>query len=68
MLDRELGSRLEAATALERHLLDGYHVVPLVAVDVVFDLAPGLKGVQIREDGVPLLWDAWWVVKPEGNR
>ena len=68
LLERELGSRLEAATALERHLLDGYHVVPLVAVDVVFDLAPGLKGVQIREDGVPLLWDAWWVVKPEGNR
>lgn len=68
LLNMNLGKRLEAAAALERHLLDGYHVIPLVAVDVVFDLAPGLKDVEIREDGVPLLWDAWWVVKAEDRQ
>ncbi len=68
LLNVELGKRLEAASALERYLLAGYHVIPLVAVDVVFDLAPGLKGVQIREDGIPLLWDAWWVVKADDRR
>ncbi len=68
LLSGELGKRLEAASALERHLLGGKYVIPLVAVDVVFDLAPGLNGVQIREDGIPLLWDAWWVVKAKDRR
>ena len=65
LLRAELSQRLEAASALERHLLERYDVIPLVAVDVVFNLSAGLKDVQIREDGVPLLWDTWWIVKAE---
>ena len=37
-----------------------YRAIPLVTVDLVLDVNNGLKGVRVREDGVPLLWDAWW--------
>ena len=51
---------MEAALELEQHLIGEHSVIPLVTVDVVLDVHPGLKGVRVREDGVPLLWDAWW--------
>ena len=52
--------RVEAALELEQHLMGEYRAIPLVTVDVVLDVNNGLKGVRVREDGVPLLWDAWW--------
>jgi hypothetical protein len=53
--------RVEAALELEQHLMGEHRAIPLVTVDVVLDVNRGLKGVRVREDGVPLLWDAWWV-------
>jgi hypothetical protein len=53
--------RVEAALELEQHLVGEHRAIPLVIVDVVLDVNRGLKGVRVREDGVPLLWDAWWV-------
>ena len=64
LLHADLATRLEAALALERHLMGERRVIPLVMVDVVFDVHPGLKGVSIREDGIPVLWDAWWGSAP----
>jgi hypothetical protein len=52
--------RVEAALELEQHLMSEYRAIPLVTVDLVLDVNNGLKGVRVREDGVPLLWDAWW--------
>jgi hypothetical protein len=60
LLHEDIASRLEAALALERHLMEKYRIIPLVSVDVVYDVHPALKGVRVREDGIPILWDAWW--------
>lgn len=60
LLHADLARRVEAALELEQHLIGEHSVIPLVTVDVVLDVHPGLKGVRVREDGVPLLWDAWW--------
>jgi hypothetical protein len=55
--------RVAAALALERAWLDGGEVVPLMTADRWFVVDPDLRGVQIREDGVPLLFDATFAMR-----
>lgn len=50
--------RVAAAVALERAWLDAGLAVPLLTADRWFSADPDLRGVRIREDGVPLLHDA----------
>ncbi len=50
--------RVAAAVALERAWLDAGLAVPLLTADRWFTADPDLRGVRIREDGVPLLHDA----------
>jgi hypothetical protein len=52
--------RVAAALALERAWLDGALAVPLLTADRWFIVDPDLRGVIIREDGVPLLFDAYF--------
>ncbi len=60
LLSADAASRLGAALALERALLDSRLVVPLLIVDRWLTVDPDLRGVVLREDGVPLLDGAWW--------
>lgn len=50
--------RVAASVALERAWLDAGLAVPLLTADRWFSADPDLRGVRIREDGVPLLHDA----------
>lgn len=47
--------RTTAALALERAWLEAAAVVPLLTVDRWFVVDPDLRGMQVRDDGVPLL-------------
>ncbi len=58
LLSSSKDDRVAAAVALERAWLDAGTVVPLMTADRWFTVDPDLRGVQIREDGVPLLFDA----------
>jgi hypothetical protein len=60
LLSSDAAMRLGAALALERALLDSRLVVPLLAVDRWWSVDPDLRGVVLREDGVPMLDGAWW--------
>lgn len=60
LLGRDPATRLAAALALERALLDARLVVPLLLVDRFLVVDPDLRGVVVRGDGVPLLDGAWW--------
>jgi hypothetical protein len=60
LLSADPARRLGAALALERALLDSRLVVPLLVVDRWLTVDPDLRGVVLREDGVPLLDGAWW--------
>jgi hypothetical protein len=60
LLSADAAKRLGAALALERALLDSRLVVPLLVVDRWLTVDPDLRGVVLREDGVPLLDGAWW--------
>jgi hypothetical protein len=60
LLAADPAARLRAALTLERALLDGRLVVPLLFVDRALVVDPDLHGVQVRDDGVPLLDGAWW--------
>lgn len=59
--------RVAAALALERAWLDAGVAVPLMTADRWFIVDPDLRGVQIREDGVPLLFDATFAVGGGGR-
>lgn len=52
--------RMEAAILLEREWISSRVVVPLMTADRWFGVDPGLRGVRIRADGVPLLEGAYW--------
>jgi hypothetical protein len=60
LLAADPATRLRAALALERALLEQRFVVPLLVVDRWLTVDPDLRGVGIRDDGVPLLEGAWW--------
>jgi hypothetical protein len=60
LLGKDPAARLAAALALERALLDARRVVPLLVVDRFLVVDPDLRGVVVRNDGVPLLDGAWW--------
>jgi hypothetical protein len=60
--------RVAAALALERAWLDAGAAVPLMTADRWFIVDPDLRGVQIREDAVPLLFDATFAVSAGGGR
>jgi hypothetical protein len=60
LLSARAEERLAAALLLERHWLTTRVVVPLMTADHWFGVDPGLRGVRVRPDGVPLLDDAYW--------
>lgn len=60
LLGADPAARLGAALALERALLDSRLVVPLLVVDRWISVDPDLRGVGVRDDGIPLLDGAWW--------
>jgi hypothetical protein len=60
LLAADPAARVGAALALERALLDSRLVVPLLVVDRWISVDPDLRGVGLRDDGVPLLDGAWW--------
>lgn len=60
LLSSSLEERVAAALALERIWLDARVVVPLMTADRWFAVDPGLRGVRVRADGVPLLDSAYW--------
>ena len=61
LLSSSKDERVAAAVALERAWLDAGLTVPLMTADRWFTVDPDLRGVQIREDGVPLLFDATFI-------
>jgi hypothetical protein len=60
LLSSSKDERVAAALSLERAWLDAGVAVPLMTADRWFVVDPDLRGVQIREDGVPLLFDAYF--------
>lgn len=60
--------RVAASLTLERAWLDAGLAVPLLQADRWFTADADLRGVRIREDGVPLLHDATFVAAPGGLR
>ncbi|HEY4221259.1 MAG TPA: hypothetical protein VGO62_07945, partial [Myxococcota bacterium] len=58
LLSASKDERVAGALALERAWLDAGLAVPLMTADRWFVVDPDLRGVQIRDDGVPLLFDA----------
>ena len=61
LLSSSKDERVAAAVALERAWLDAGLAVPLMTADRWFTVDPDLRGVQIREDGVPLVFDATFI-------
>lgn len=68
LLSSSREERVAAALALERAWLDTGAAVPLMTADRWFIVDPDLRGVQIREDGVPLLFDATFAVGAGAGR
>jgi hypothetical protein len=53
-------TRLEAALEVERRWIDARRVIPLATLDVWYGVAPGLEGVWVSDEGVPVLDSAYW--------
>jgi len=64
LLSGSLEKRMAAAIDLERYWLESHQVVPLLVADRWLGFQPGLRGVKLRPDGVPLLADAYWGPTP----
>lgn len=64
LLGADKAARLEAAMSFERKLIESRAVIPLLLVDRVYEIHPELMGVRIRDDGIPLVADAWWGNSP----
>lgn len=60
LLSADADERLAAALALERRWQESRMLVPLMTAQSWFGIDPGLRGVRVRADGVPLLDDAYW--------
>jgi hypothetical protein len=60
LLSGDEEERVAAALELERHWQSRRLVVPLMTAQRWLAVDPGLRGVRLRPDGVPLLDDAWW--------
>ena len=56
--------RIEGAIVLERAWLDERRVIPLVSADFWVEIAPELKDVRLRPDGVVVLTEAFWSTAP----
>ena len=60
LLDEDSDKRLQAALMLEgRWIADG-RVVPMLTAERWFALHPQLRKVRVRDDGIPILSDAYW--------
>lgn len=60
LLSASQEERVAAAMALERAWIDAGLAVPLLTADRWYTVDPDLRGVVLREDGVPLMFDAYF--------
>lgn len=60
LLSSSAAERMAAALTLERAWMDAGLAIPLLTADRWFTVDPDLRGVVLRADGVPLLFDAWF--------
>ncbi|MBI1949586.1 MAG: hypothetical protein HYS27_28120 [Deltaproteobacteria bacterium] len=60
LLSASQDERVAAALGLERAWMDAGLAIPLLTADRWYTVDPDLRGVVLREDGVPLLFDAYF--------
>ncbi|MCC7070836.1 MAG: hypothetical protein IT383_05910 [Deltaproteobacteria bacterium] len=60
LLSASQDERVAAALTLERAWIDAGLAVPLLTADRWYTVDPDLRGVVLREDGVPLMFDAYF--------
>ena len=60
LLSASLDERVAAALSLERAWMDAGLAIPLLTADRWYTVDPDLRGVVLREDGVPVLFDAYF--------